>query len=58
MGYHNIRGEFAVNDTVSLFAGIDNVLDQMPPLGLLGVAAGDPFDSVGRYYFGGFKISL
>jgi len=58
VGYHNIRGEFAVTDMVSLFAGIDNVLDQEPPLGLLGVADGDPFDSIGRYYFGGFKISL
>ena len=58
VGYHSIRGEFAVNDIVSLFAGVDNALDQMPPLGQLGVAGGDPFDAVGRYYYGGFKINL
>jgi outer membrane receptor protein involved in Fe transport len=58
VSYHNIRAEFAVNDMVSLFAGIDNVLDEQPPLGLTGTAGGDPFDAVGRYYFGGFKINL
>jgi outer membrane receptor protein involved in Fe transport len=58
VGYHNIRGEFAINDMVSLFAGIDNVLDKMPPLGLLGTGGGDPFDTIGRYYYGGFKINL
>lgn len=58
VGYHSIRGEFAVNDIVSLFAGIDNALDEMPPLGLLGTGGGDPFDTIGRYYYGGFKISL
>jgi outer membrane receptor protein involved in Fe transport len=58
VGYHNLRGEFAVNDMVSLFAGIDNVLNTEPPLGLLGTGGGDPFDTTGRYYYGGFLINL
>jgi outer membrane receptor protein involved in Fe transport len=56
-GYHNIRGEFALNDMVSLFAGVDNLTDELPPLGLLGVGSGEMWDAVGRYYYGGFKIN-
>ncbi len=55
---HSVRAEFAVTDMVSLFAGIDNVTDELPPLGRLGLASGEPWDSIGRYYYGGFKINL
>jgi outer membrane receptor protein involved in Fe transport len=56
--YHNIRAEWELNDMVSVFGGVDNFTDEMPPLGLLGVAGGDPFDSIGAYFYGGVKVRL
>jgi len=58
VGYHSIRAEWQLNDMIAIFGGVDNFTDEMPPLGLLGTAAGDPFDSIGRYYYGGVKIEL
>jgi len=55
---HSVRAEFAVTDMVSLFAGIDNVANNLPPLGRTGTTGGEPWDAIGRYYYGGFKISL
>jgi outer membrane receptor protein involved in Fe transport len=53
-----VRGEFEVTDIVSLFAGIDNLTDEAPPFGRNGTAGGEPWDAIGRYYYGGFRINL
>lgn len=56
--YHDVRAEWQLNDLVAIYGGVDNVTDELPPLGLLGTAGGDPFDSIGRYFYAGVKIDL
>jgi len=48
---HGIRGEYAFNEKLRGFAGVDNLTDSLPPLGLVGVYAGEPYDNVGRYIY-------
>lgn len=43
---------------MSVFGGIDNLTDSLPPLGLLGNAPGEPYDSVGRYFYLGLTFDL
>ena len=53
--YHNIRADVDVNDKFNLYLGIDNVTNQLPPLGLTGVGAGSGiYDVRGRYGYVGF----
>jgi outer membrane receptor protein involved in Fe transport len=56
--YHNIRAGLDVNKKFSIYAGIDNVFDKLPPLGLLGTVGGDPYDSFGRYFYFGVEASF
>lgn len=56
--YHALRGSYKVNDKFRAYAGVDNIFDRDPPLGLLGVGGGDPFDSVGRYFYAGAQIDF
>jgi outer membrane receptor protein involved in Fe transport len=53
--YHDIRLGFDVGNDFRFYAGVSNLLDRQPPLGLLGTAGGDPFDSFGRNFFFGFS---
>lgn len=53
--YHDIRIGFDIADKFRLYGGVSNLLDRQPPLGLLGTAGGDPFDSFGRNFFIGFN---
>ena len=56
--YHNIRIGYQVDERFSFYGGIDNITDRKPPLGLLGTAAGDPYDSIGRYFFVGVNVNF
>lgn len=56
--YHNVRVQFDVNDDFQFYTGVDNVLDTKPPFGLLGTGGGDPFDTVGRYFFAGVRANF
>ncbi len=56
--YHDFRIGFDVGDEFRFYAGINNILDRQPPLGLLGTAGGDPFDSFGRNFFLGFNADF
>jgi outer membrane receptor protein involved in Fe transport len=56
--YHNIRAGLDVNKKFSIYAGIDNMFDKLPPLGLLGTVGGDPYDSFGRYFYFGVEASF
>jgi len=58
MTYHDVRAEWDLNGVVSIFGGVDNLTDELPPLGALGLGSGEPWDSVGRYYYAGFKIEM
>ncbi|MFZ5747997.1 MAG: TonB-dependent receptor domain-containing protein [Pseudomonadota bacterium] len=53
--YHNIRVGIDVDD-FNFYLGVDNVTDELPPYGLLGTGSGDPFSSVGRYFYAGASV--
>jgi outer membrane receptor protein involved in Fe transport len=55
--YHDIRLGFSVAEKFRFYAGVNNLLDRQPPLGLLGTAGGDPYDSFGRNFFLGFSAN-
>ena len=56
--YHDIRIGFDVGTDFRFYAGVNNLLDRQPPLGLLGTAGGDPFDSFGRNFFFGINADF
>ena len=56
--YHDIRIGFDVNKKFRFYAGVSNLFDRQPPLGLLGTAGGDPFDSFGRNFFAGITANF
>ena len=56
--YHDIRLGFDVGNDFRFYAGVNNLLDRQPPLGLLGTAGGDPFDSFGRNFFFGLEANF
>jgi outer membrane receptor protein involved in Fe transport len=56
--YHDIRLGFDVGNDFRFYAGVSNLLDTQPPLGLLGTAGGDPFDSFGRNFFFGLEANF
>ena len=42
-----------------MYLGVDNVLDTLPPLGLIGNGAGDAiYDAIGRTVYVGFKANF
>ncbi|MGB5077962.1 MAG: hypothetical protein WBO17_10825, partial [Sphingorhabdus sp.] len=56
--YHDIRVGFDVGNDFRFYGGVSNLLDRQPPLGLLGTAGGDPFDSFGRNFFFGLEANF
>jgi outer membrane receptor protein involved in Fe transport len=56
--YHDIRIGFDIGNDFRFYAGVNNLLDKQPPLGLLGTAGGDPFDSFGRNFFFGINADF
>ena len=56
--YHDVRIGFDVGTDFRFYAGVSNLLDRQPPLGLLGTAGGDPFDSFGRNFFFGINADF
>jgi outer membrane receptor protein involved in Fe transport len=56
--YHDFRLGFDVGNDFRFYAGVNNILDRQPPLGLLGTVGGDPFDSFGRNFFFGFNADF
>lgn len=58
--YHNLRFGFEPEGTeFRFYAGIDNVLDQMPPDPLTGTGAGSGiFPIQGRYFYAGATVAF
>lgn len=57
--YHNVRLNFELSDKkYNFYVGVDNLSDRKPPLGLLGTAGGDPYDTFGRFMYAGFKANF
>ncbi len=55
--YHDIRLGWDVGNDLRFYAGVSNLFDRQPPLGALGTAGGDPYDSFGRNFFFGFRAN-
>ena len=54
--YHDVRVDFKLDDKFNIYAGVDNVTDRQPPLGLTGVGAGSGiYDVRGRIGYVGFR---
>lgn len=56
--YHNLRLGYEIGKEFGFYVGVDNILDRQPPLGLLGTGAGDPFDSIGRFFYAGARVDF
>jgi len=56
--YHSIRINAEIKDKFNFYMGVDNMFDKKPPLGLLGTAGGDPYDTIGRYFYAGAQVEF
>ena len=57
--YQDIRLNWEIEERFDFFAGVDNLLDELPPLGLTGAGAGSGiYDNFGRTFFAGFSVEL
>ena len=58
--YHSARINFEIPGArkYNFYVGADNIFDKKPPLGLLGTAGGDPYDTYGRFLYAGATIRL
>jgi len=62
--YHGLRVQWDTGPAfraknISIYAGVDNVFDRHPPLGLTGTAgSGAIYDVYGRRFFGGIKANF
>lgn len=56
--FHDIQGRYMLSENIQLFAGINNVAQKFPPLGLSGAGTGSAiFDNIGRFYYGGVRLT-
>ena len=57
--YHDVQVGFKVGEQYRFYLGVDNVFDELPPLGATGTGAGSGIWPVtGRYYYGGFRVRM
>lgn len=56
--YHSIQVGFNATERFRFYVGVDNVTDVKPPYDLLGVASGDPYDNIGRFFYAGVKANF
>lgn len=56
--YHGVRVNFEATKKFNFYVGVDNMFDKKPPLGLLGVAGGDPYDTIGRFFYAGVRAEF
>lgn len=55
--YSDLRLGIDATNKFQFYLGVDNVFDQLPPLGLTGTAGGDSiFDNVGRRFYAGVDV--
>ena len=59
--YVDIYAKYDVSEIVTLFAGIDNLLDEDPPVSVDGFNDNTDvrtFDTIGQYYYAGFRFTF
>jgi outer membrane receptor protein involved in Fe transport len=57
----DVFGSYDYSEGVSIYAGIDNLFDEEPPLSVDGYNDNTDvrtFDTIGRYYYIGFKAAF
>jgi len=62
IAYHDLRLGYEFSETLDVYLGIDNVMDTLPPSGLLGnggvYAADAIWDNIGRYFYAGALVKF
>ncbi len=62
IAYHDLRLGYEFSEKLNMYLGVDNVMDRLPPSGLLGngsvYAADAIWDNVGRYFYAGVLVKL
>jgi len=59
--YVDLYAKYRFSDKVTAFAGIDNLLDEDPPVSVDGFNDNTDvrtFDTIGQYYYAGFKLTF
>ena len=63
--YHDIRGEYAVNDQFAIYGGVDNLTNRFGPFGSTGIGASSDnvgntglFDNKGRSFYAGVRAKF
>jgi outer membrane receptor protein involved in Fe transport len=57
--YHNIKLGIELNKTFEFYAGVDNLLNTLPPYGLSGIGGGSGiYDARGRFMYAGFHAKF
>jgi outer membrane receptor protein involved in Fe transport len=64
--YHDINIEVKVGEHFSLYGGVNNLTDKLPPYGLLGLGGGGVdgtgndalYDNIGRFMYAGVRVKL
>jgi outer membrane receptor protein involved in Fe transport len=55
--YHDLRVDIAPKKLpFSMYLGVDNIFDQLPPYDLLGTEGGNPYNPTGRAFYVGVKV--
>jgi len=60
MSYLDLSGVWAISDRISVRIGVNNILDEDPPIASFGSGNTLPeaYDALGRYFFTGFSLKL
>lgn len=58
--YSNLRIGVPIEKKFEFYMGVDNLFDQLPPLGVLGTESGGAgiFTNIGRQFYAGFRASF
>lgn len=56
--YHDLRISYRLNNQFRFYLGVDNMFDRLPPLDQLGTTGGSPYNSIGRFFYGGVTVDL
>ncbi|WP_169542515.1 TonB-dependent receptor domain-containing protein [Sphingomonas baiyangensis] len=56
--YHNVRLGIKASEDHRFYLGVDNLLDTLPPLGLLGTEGNAPYGNLGRSFYAGFSAKF
>lgn len=59
--YNDLYASFGIGDSVKVYGGVNNVLDEDPPFSretFQGTARGVLFDNIGRYFFVGTNVGF